>query len=138
MLGMGTVRRVRAAGYGIGKPLQEAGKRIQNKAATMTKVAGQVGSATTGGSIAGGMTRQGKALNQVGRGVHAMGMRPGRTIAGGVVGASILTSRPTAGNARGMDMGTQLRQDTMYNQRMRSGQSSALSGLQPRSMGGYA
>jgi hypothetical protein len=129
MLGIGTIKKVRAAGYGIGKPLQEAGKKMQKNASKMV---------VAGAKKGGPMTIQGKTMNQVGRGIHAMGMRPGRTIAGGVVGASVISSRPTAGNARGMDMGTQLRQDTSYNQQMRSGQSSALSGLQPRSMGGYA
>lgn len=73
-----------------------------------------------------------------GRVMSAMGRHPGRTLAGGlVVGGAMLTG-PKPTSMRGMGMSNMTRQNTMYNRRMRSGQSSALSGLQPRSMGGYA
>jgi hypothetical protein len=71
--------------------------------------------------------------------LSAMGRNPGRTVAGGTVGAVAMYNM---GNQRSM-FGTQgasasTRQNTMYNRRMRSGQSSAIGGIQPKSMGGYA
>ena len=73
-----------------------------------------------------------------GRMLSTMGRNPNATIvAGGALGVAAL-ARPTQANMRGRGVASQTRQNTMYNRRMRSGQSSALSGLQPRSMGGYA
>ncbi len=74
-----------------------------------------------------------------GNALSAMGRHRGRTVAGGVIGGAAMYNM---GNKRSM-FGTQgvsasTRQNTMYNRRMRSGQSSALSGIQPKSMGGYA
>lgn len=127
MLGKGVINKVRQL-EGVGMSMQKnAAKKIHPLVLKSGK--------------AGQMTLQGKALNQAGRGVSAMGRNPGKTLAGGALGGAMMMSavnRPTSGNMRGMDLGNQLRQDTRYNQRMRSGQSSALSGLQPRSMGGYA
>lgn len=110
MLGFGALRSFRAGGYGIAKPLQTAGKALLEK---------------------GGMYRM------PGKAIHAMGMRPGRTIAGGIAAVGAIHTYNTSGKFGG-HLNDQLRQGTMYNRRMRSGQSSALSGLQPRSMGGYA
>lgn len=107
---LGALKNFRAGGYGIAKPLQSAGKSLMNK---------------------GGMYKV------PGRAVNAMGMRPGRTLAGGLAAVGGIHTYNTAGKFGGT-LDDQLRQDTRYNRRMRSGQSSALSGLQPRSMGGYA
>lgn len=74
-----------------------------------------------------------------GRMLSTMGRNPNATIVGGAVGATVMYNM---GNKRSMfgspGVAASTRQNTMYNRRMRSGQSSALSGIQPRSMGGYA
>lgn len=73
-----------------------------------------------------------------GRMLSTMGRNPNATIvAGGVLGVAAF-AKPTQANMLGQGVNAQTRQNTMYNKRMRSGQSSALSGIQPRSMGGYA
>jgi hypothetical protein len=135
MLGFGTLKKVRAAGYGIGDPLQKLGKNMTDRAAKMTA---SIPTGTTGpmasGSAAGMRARAG-IMNTSGRAINAMGMRPGRTMGALALTGYAASRRPTAGNPRGMGLEKQLRQNTGYNNKMRS---SAVGGLQPQSMGGYA
>jgi hypothetical protein len=135
MLGFGTLKKVRAAGYGIGDPLQKLGKGMMDKAAIARA---NIPTGTTGpmasGSAAGIKARAG-IMNTSGRAINAMGMRPGRTMGALGLTGYAASRRPTAGNPRGMGLEKQLRQNTGYNNKMRS---SAVGGLQPQSMGGYA
>jgi len=131
MLGFGTLKKIRAAGYGIGDPLQKLGKSMMDKATIATANI----PSTMGSGGAAGVKAKAGVMNASGRAINAMGMRPGRTM--GAVGLTgyAASRRPTAGNPRGMGLEKQLRQNTGYNNKMRS---SAVNGLQSRSMGGYA
>ena len=125
MLGKGVIKSIRQL-EGVGASMQaNAAKKLVR--ATLVN--------------AGQMTNQGKALNQAGRAVSAMGRNPGKTLAGGALGGAMVMggmARPTPGNIRGSSLADQLRQNTSYNTSMRSPRSSGAGGFSPRSMGGYA
>ena len=71
--------------------------------------------------------------------LSAMGRNPGKTLAGGAVGGTVMYNMGSKRSSFGSPgVAASTRQNTMYNRRMRSGQSSALGGVQPKSMGGYA
>jgi hypothetical protein len=139
MLGLGTLRKVRAAGYGIGEPLQRLGAEMTGRAAKMTAAIPSGSSGTMARGTASGMRARAGMVGASGRAISAMGMRPGRTMAvGGIAGIGLASQMRNRTALSGGSVTDMTRQDTMYNRRMRQGQSTALSGLQPRSMGGYS
>lgn len=78
-------------------------------------------------------------VGTTGRALSAMGRNPYATVAGaGVAASGMYGMNAFKRSVAGPMVGDSTRQNTMYNRRMRSGQSTALSGLQPKSMGGYA
>ena len=112
---------------------------MTSKAAKMRSAIPDDTTGTMARGAASGMRARAGMVGASGRAISAMGMRPGRTMAvGGIAGIGLASQMRTRTALSGGSVADMTRQNTMYNNRMRQGQSTALSGLQPRSMGGYA
>lgn len=119
------------AAVGFVRQLEDVGKTV-----------GRYGRATRVAGIQSGSRSQmmaGSTIRGAGKAMGAMGRHPKTTMAvGGLAGIGLASQMRSTTALSGGSVANMTRQNTMYNNRMRQGQSTALSGLQPRSMGGYA
>jgi hypothetical protein len=119
------------AAVGFVRQLEDVGKNV-SKYGRATRLSG-IRSGSRPGMMAG------STMKSAGGAIGAMGRHPKTTMAvGGLAGIGLASQMRTRTALSGGSVADMTRQDTMYNNRMRRGQSSALDGLQPKSMGGYA